>query len=173
MLLLTFTIDGNRHAIEASRVTELVPRVPLRPAPLAPPFLAGLLAYRGRVVPIIDMGMLLGKQRCRDQLATRIILVDCGTSAGSGSVASLHQASSPSGMIGMIVEEANDLLDVQSQDISPAPMNLPHAPYLGQMIQKDRGSIVQLILADHLGGVLVGAGAELEYGRPARGESES
>ena len=76
MLLLTFTAGANRYAIDVARVVELVPRVELRSIPHAPPFLAGLLGYRGKVVPVIDLGLLLGSAPCRDCLSTRIILVN-------------------------------------------------------------------------------------------------
>src|SRR5580693_10375802 len=76
MLLLTLTAGANRYAIDVTRVVELVPRVELRAIPHAPVFLAGLLGYRGTVIPVIDLGLLLGGAPCRDCLSTRIILVD-------------------------------------------------------------------------------------------------
>ena len=76
MLILTFTAGGNRYAVEAARVIELVPRVELRCMPHAPAFLAGLLDYRGTVVPVVDLGLLLGSSPCQDRLSTRIILVN-------------------------------------------------------------------------------------------------
>src|ERR1700730_14010062 len=76
MLLLTFTAGMNRYAVDVTRVVELVPRVELRLIPHAPAFLAGLLSYRGKVVPVIDLGLLLNVAPCRDCLSTRIILVN-------------------------------------------------------------------------------------------------
>ena len=76
MLLLTFTAGANRYAVDVTRVVELVPRVELQLIPHAPAFLAGLLGYRGKVVPVIDLGLLLDVAPCRDCLSTRIILVN-------------------------------------------------------------------------------------------------
>ena len=76
MLLLTFTAGANRYAVDVARVVEVVPRVELRKIPHAPAFLAGLLGYRGKVVPVIDLGLLLDVAPCRDCLSTRIILVN-------------------------------------------------------------------------------------------------
>src|ERR1700678_1819183 len=75
MLLLTFTVGPNRYAIDVARIVELVPRVDRRSVPHAPAFLAGLLGYRGNVVPVIDLCLLLDAAPCRDCLSTRIILV--------------------------------------------------------------------------------------------------
>ena len=76
MLLLTFTAGANRYAVDVARVVELVPRVDLRSIPHAPAFLAGLLGYRGKMVLVIELGLLLDVGPCRDCLSTRIILVD-------------------------------------------------------------------------------------------------
>ena len=47
-----------------------------RSIPHAPSFLAGLLGFRGKVIPVIDLGLLLSSVPCRDCLSTRIILVN-------------------------------------------------------------------------------------------------
>lgn len=59
MLLLVFQVAGESYAVEANRVIEVVPRVDLRRLPHAPAALAGLLRYRGQVVPVIDLGVFL------------------------------------------------------------------------------------------------------------------
>ena len=59
MLLLILKAGANRYAIDVARIIELVPRVDLRTIPHAPSFLAGLLGYRGSVIPVIDLGLLL------------------------------------------------------------------------------------------------------------------
>src|SRR5207302_1737530 len=59
MLLLVFRVAEDAYAIEAGRVVEVVPRVALRRLPHAPEALAGVFRYRGRVVPVIELGVLL------------------------------------------------------------------------------------------------------------------
>ena len=76
MLLLTFRAAENLYAIDVARVVEVVPRINLRQLPHAPGFLAGVFDYRGKVVPVVDLGVLLGSESCRDRLSTRIILVN-------------------------------------------------------------------------------------------------
>ena len=80
------TIGGGQlefHAIDVARVVEVVPRINLRRLPHAPCFLAGVFDYRGKVVPVVDLGVLLGSESCRDQLSTRIILVNSHPAAPS------------------------------------------------------------------------------------------
>ena len=76
MLLLTFQAAGQLYAVDAARIVEVVPRVNLRPLPHAQAFLAGVFEYRGDVVPVVDLGVLLGAGPAPDRLSTRIILVD-------------------------------------------------------------------------------------------------
>src|SRR4051794_7179766 len=76
MLLLTFRAAESFYAVDVSRVVEVVPRIDLRRLPHAPAFLAGVFDYRGMVVPVVDLGVLLGSESCADRLSTRIILVD-------------------------------------------------------------------------------------------------
>lgn len=143
MLLLTFIAGSNRHAVDAARVVELVPRVALRAVPHAPEHLAGLLVYRGRVVPVIDLGALLGSGLCRDRLATRIILVE--TAAADPTAPNSRRR-----MLGLIAEQVSDLLTIRPEQAVPPPLILPQAPYLGPIVQTERGQIVQILWIEAL-----------------------
>jgi chemotaxis-related protein WspB len=157
MLLLTFKAGPNLYAIEAAQVVELVPRVTLRSIPHAPEVLAGLLSYRGRIVPVIDLGLLLGRAACPDRLSTRIILVkktpgdeNCGKPDGSRSVHDgdplPHGPAQGPSLLGLIAEEVSDLASVESEQLRPAPVGFPQAPYLGAIVQTDRGILQVLII---------------------------
>jgi chemotaxis-related protein WspB len=158
MLLLTFTAGTNRYAVDVGRIVELIPKVELRPIPHAPAFLAGLLGYRGKVVPVIDVALLLDAPPCRNRLSTRIILVndtpgdhnrqqgdrdDLGGDGGrprSGQDQGGH-------LLGLAAEQVNDLTHVRPEHLIAAPVHLPQAPYLGPIVQTDQG-IVQLIVVE-------------------------
>jgi chemotaxis-related protein WspB len=158
MLLLTFTAGANRYAVDVTRVVELVPRVELRLIPHAPAFLAGLLVYRGNVVPVIDLGLLLDVAPCRDCLSTRIILVNDSPGdhnrwiqnrEGSRKETREAQANpNPApNLLGLVAEHVSDLTYVRPEQILPAPVQLPQTPYLGPTVQTDQG-IVQLIVVE-------------------------
>jgi chemotaxis-related protein WspB len=160
MLLLTFTAGANRYAINVARVVEVVPRVDLRKIAHAPAYLAGLLGYRGKVVPVIDLGLLLDAGPCRDCLSTRIILVNdspdvreslrrdrahMGDDAGEERVIRKQNPS----LLGLIAECVSELTDIRPERLVPVPAWLPHAPYLGDTVQTDQG-IVQLIVVEKM-----------------------
>jgi chemotaxis-related protein WspB len=171
MLLLTFTAGANRYAVDVARVVEVVPRVELRPVPHAPAFLAGLLGYRGKVVAVIDLSVLLDAPPCPDRLSTRIILVNAMPGDHNRRNPDRHDSAEHSGralsdpdpdldILGLVAERVSDLITVRPEQVSPPAVQLPQAPYLGAIVQTDDG-IVQLIAVEKfreatLGGAAIG-----------------
>jgi chemotaxis-related protein WspB len=142
MLLLTFTVHGEPYALDVAGVIELVPRVELRAIPHAPAYLAGLLGYRGEVVPVIDLGLLLGSSPGADRLSTRIILVK--TTPGGHNRKDEEARDSARGearVLGLIAERVIDLVEVEPEQVTPAPVHLARAPYLGTIARTDRGFV--------------------------------
>jgi chemotaxis-related protein WspB len=160
MLLLTFTAGPNRYGVAAGRVVEVVPKVKLRSVPHAPSSLAGLLAYRGKVIPVVDLCRLLDGAVCQERLSTRILVVNDAADDRIG----LNQARSDSQditassrsdrqseptLLGLVAERVTDLHHVRPEQVIPAPMYLSPAPYLDVIIQTDQG-IVQLLAVDKI-----------------------
>lgn len=75
MLALLFSIGPESYAIPARAVVEVVPRVQLRPVPRAPTWLAGVFAYRGEVIPVVDLCRRLLDQSCPSRVSSRIVVV--------------------------------------------------------------------------------------------------
>ncbi len=160
MLLLTLKAGVNRYAIDVARVIEVVPKVELRPVPHAPLFLTGLLAYRGKVIPVLDLGLLLSSDGCRDCLSTRIILVNDapGDHNPGNDVTDRSSESDPhsrtnrardSNLLGLIGEEVSDLTYVLPEQVVPSPVQLAQVPYLGAIVQTENG-IFQLIAVERI-----------------------
>ena len=136
MLLLTFQAAGQRYAVDAARVVEVVPRVRTRPLPHAPAHLTGVFEYRGEVVTVVDLGTLLGAGAAPDRLSTRIILVD-------------RDGGGRRELLGLVAEHVDDLASVDPAAIAPIPAAIPDAPYLGGLAETDAG-LVQLLLVDRI-----------------------
>jgi chemotaxis-related protein WspB len=147
MLLLTFRVAQDLYAVDATRVVEIVPRVDPRPIPRTPDFFVGLFGYRGRVVPAIDLSLLLGKAPAPGRLSTRVILVEARKSQVG------RHPSQPAGeplLLGLIVEQVNEVVRVDDARIAFPSMRLEGAPYLGAMVRvdPDARSLAQLIEVD-------------------------
>ncbi len=76
MLLLLFKIGDGRYAITVDQIVEIAPLVKLKTIPMAPPYVAGLMNYRGLPVPVVDLGELVVREPCEPRFSTRIILVN-------------------------------------------------------------------------------------------------
>jgi chemotaxis-related protein WspB len=75
MLVLMCAAAGNRYAIDARQVVEVVPRVRLESVAGSPDWLAGVCVYRGQVTPVLDLTYLATANRGPSRWASRIILV--------------------------------------------------------------------------------------------------
>lgn len=158
MLLLTFQAAGQLYAVDAARIVEVVPRVNLRPLPHAQACLAGVFEYRGDVVLVVDLGVLLGAGPAPDRLSTRIILVD-RAAAVPRRRAGDRELEAPPGpsprvptpsrrsLLGLIAEQVSELATVDPDALIAAPVQVPRAPYLGGLAETPRG-MAQLIAVE-------------------------
>ncbi|HVI95391.1 MAG TPA: chemotaxis protein CheW [Anaeromyxobacter sp.] len=69
---------GGRYAFEAPLVTEVVRLGPLTRLPAAPAFLPGVFTHRGEVLPVLDIGQLVGHGAVTIRPSTRAAIVHCG-----------------------------------------------------------------------------------------------
>jgi chemotaxis-related protein WspB len=142
MLLLVFRLAGEPYAVDAMRVAEVVPCVELRTLPHAPEGLAGLCRYRGQMIPVIDLGILLGKGPCLRLLSTRIILVNDPAPERNEAV------------LGLTAEQVCDVRKVADDNVISPPSLLGENPYLGPIVSTDAGLIpliaVERVLAEPL-----------------------
>ena len=135
MLFILFRLGKERYALDAGRVIEVVPRLPLRPQPGAPDFVAGLLNFRGKVVPVLDLGTLTLGAPCSEQLSTRIILVDYTLKSGVKR------------LLGLIAEAVTDAAKREPHQFVAVATG--QAPYLGKLALED-GGMIQCIQPEHL-----------------------
>jgi len=94
MQLLILTAGDQSYAIEAHCVVEVLPRVPVRSVPRLPPYVLGMISYRGRLIPVIDLARRLTEGFARRRLSTRVIVVEFTRRAN-------HEPDSPTGKIRM------------------------------------------------------------------------
>ena len=135
MLFILFRLGREQYALEAVHVIEIVPRLPLRPQPGAPDFVAGLLNFRGNPVPVLDLGTLTLGAPCADQLSTRIILIHYTLKSGRKRV------------LGLIAEAVTDA--VKKEPDRFVDVDSGQAAHLGKIALDERG-MVQCILPEHL-----------------------
>src|SRR6266550_3788858 len=137
MLFLLFQLGNDRYALEASRVVEIVPLLALKTIPRAPKGVAGMLVYRGRAIPALDLCDLTFGRPARERMSTRIIIVNYREAPG-------HYQ-----WLGLIAERATEMMQRDVQDFVEAGVKPSAAPFLGPVLIDKRG-VIQLLHAQKL-----------------------
>jgi chemotaxis-related protein WspB len=129
MLFLLFQVGQDRFALEASHVVEVVPLLNLKKIHQAPRGVAGLFNYRGQPVPAVDLCDLTLNKPADEYLSTRIIIVQYPDAGGNRR------------LLGLIAEQATDLMRKNDADFTDPNVRINAAPYLGPVIMDAQGSI--------------------------------
>ncbi|WP_065615309.1 chemotaxis protein CheW [Pseudomonas moraviensis] len=137
-LFLLFRIGSERYALRATEVAEVLPRLPLKPIARAPHWVAGVVAYRGAVVPVIDLSALTFGQPAEARTSTRLVLVNYQP-----------DDSQPAQWLGLILEQATDTLRCHPQDFQPYGLDNREAPYLGP-VREDALGLLQWVRVNDL-----------------------
>ncbi len=132
---LTFTLGEEQYGVDILKVQEIRGWEPLREMHDVPPSIKGVLDFRGRIIPIIDLRIRFSVQPV-DYLPTTVIIV---LSRQEGD------------MMGVVVDAVSDVLSIRSEDIKPPPSlgSHIHTEYVSGMVSLEQG-MVMLIEADRL-----------------------
>jgi len=105
---LTFLVEKESFAINILDVKEIIEITNVTRVPLTPNYIHGVINLRGNVVPVIDLSARL-KQRCAEvSKRSCIVLVEVDTPEGAQ-------------LIGMLVDEVREILEIPQANIQPAP----------------------------------------------------
>jgi chemotaxis-related protein WspB len=144
MQLLTFAIGGHPFAIPSRRIVEVLPLVAARPLPQVPDFVRGLFTYRGRLLPLVDLGRLLGAGTAPDLLSTRVIVVSLDKDAEAGIPVGQRGR-----QLGLVAEHVIAIRSTAGQAEALPHLELATAPYLGA-VYKLGGDTIQVLDIERL-----------------------
>ncbi|MGI4816094.1 MAG: chemotaxis protein CheW [Janthinobacterium lividum] len=119
MLFLRFEIDGDAYALDARQIAEVLPLQPLKALPAAPGWVAGLLAYHGVPVPVVDVSALSTGHAAVWRISTRLVLVNYRPAAGGRR------------LLGLILERAATVVRYAPGAFVDSGVRTPHARFLG------------------------------------------
>jgi chemotaxis-related protein WspB len=131
MLFLLFELDGDRYALPAAQIVEVLALAPAKAIPGAPPWIAGVIEHRGALVPVVDVPRLALGRQARRLRSTRLVLARYRA----------HDANRP---IGLIVEHATRTRRIERDQFVDSGVATPNTRWLGP-IASDGGTIVQWI----------------------------
>jgi purine-binding chemotaxis protein CheW len=104
--LVCFELRGQELALPIAYVRETLPVPPITRVFLMPACVAGVFSLRGDIVPVIDLGVLLGLAATPVGADSKIVVVD-------------HEA----GVAGIVVDRLRDLRTIDGA-LDPPPANL-------------------------------------------------
>lgn len=74
--VLTFSLSGETFAIEAIMVQEILDLLPETKVPGARPFVASVVNFRGKVIPLADVRLAFGMESTATTIDSRIIVIE-------------------------------------------------------------------------------------------------
>ncbi|MEB3101142.1 chemotaxis protein CheW [Ferviditalea candida] len=102
--VIVFKLNNEEYGVEVDKVQTIERMLPMTRVPKTPAFVKGVINLRGVVVPIIDLRERFGLPQTEETPNTRIINV---------AVKDIE--------VGMIVDSANDVIDIDSDSITDPP----------------------------------------------------
>ncbi|WP_339410331.1 chemotaxis protein CheW [Pseudomonas sp. EA_35y_Pfl2_R5] len=131
-LYLLFSLDRDRYALNVHEVVEVLPLRRLKAFPQAPAWVAGGFAYRGALVPVIDLLVRACGRPSAQLTSTRLVLV--------------HYP--PAGrVLGLILEKASDTVRLHTRDFRGSGLASDEAPYLGAVQGCTQGLVQRIDVA--------------------------
>jgi chemotaxis-related protein WspB len=97
-----------------------------------------MFTYRGRVVPVVDLCLLMWKTPCPDRLSSRIMLARYPVSP------------TRTRTIGLLAERVTEAITLDETAAVPPGLAVPDAPYLGEIFFDERGAMIQFVELDSL-----------------------
>ncbi|GAB3356862.1 chemotaxis protein CheW [Lysobacter tyrosinilyticus] len=137
MLFLLFKLDDDRYAIEAEKVSSVLPLVTAKKIPHAPAAIAGAFTLHGEAIPLVDLSRLTLGRSARRQLSTRIIVTHYPLPDGS------------TRKLGMIAEQVVETMRLVPEAFVASGISNKEASYLGP-VASDPDGLIQWVQIEHL-----------------------
>lgn len=109
MKVIVFQIKNKEYAIPVDKVSGIEKLLHITRVPKALKFVKGVINLRGVITPIIDLRVRFGFEEVEYDESTRIIIVILDDME-----------------VGLIVDSANDVLDIPVESIEPQPEVVGH-----------------------------------------------
>jgi chemotaxis signal transduction protein len=130
---LLVRVDGKAYGLPLTRVLEVGDLAEVLPVPRALAAMRGLTPLRGRLVPVVHLGALMGDRSPPQERGRAAVLVEVGAGEGARSVA-------------FEVDDADDVVREPALPVPPGE-SLPWA----SGVARRRGALIPILDLDALG----------------------
>lgn len=108
VLLATFFVRDALCALDASEVQEVIRVESVTPVRRAPAEVAGVINLRGKIVTLLDLGMILGSGKSAFTAESRIFIIEDRTE-----------------FLGVLVDRVDEMIEVVRGGEDLLPVNIP------------------------------------------------
>ena len=106
--VLTFDLNGETFALEAALVQEILDLLPETAVPGSQPFVASVINFRGKVIPLADLRLAFGMEAAEATIDSRIIVIQ------------LDLQQEPT-LIGLRTDKVNEVTTLAKASSEPPP----------------------------------------------------
>ena len=129
VLLATFYVHDAVCALEASTIQGVIRVGSVTPIRHAPPEVAGVINLRGKIVTLLDAGIILG-------FGKTVLTTDCR----------IFILEDQNEFIGLLVDHAGDVVETESHENDPLPVNItPHQARYFQRLCRSGGRVITVL----------------------------
>lgn len=129
MLYIVFQLGGERYALEAGRIVEVAPLMKARHMPRAPRGVTGVLNFRGRPIPVVDLCEVALNRPSAQLMSTRLLIVRYGIR-----------------LLALVAEHTNGTMHRYANDFTSTGVDLKEARFLGPVTSDEQGFIQRIEL---------------------------
>lgn len=135
---LTFLLGQETYAMGILAIKEIIEYGHLTAVPMVPRFIRGVINLRGAVVPVVDLAARFGREPAAVTKRSCIVIIEVESGGERQD-------------IGVVVDAVNEVLEIPSGDIRPAPSfgGRIRTDFIRGMGKVD-GEFVVILDADHV-----------------------
>lgn len=135
--VLTFELEGETFALEATIVREILDMSPTTVVPRAKTFVAAIINFRGKVIPLADLRIVFGMEARPATIDSRIIVIEIAIDG------------TPT-LVGLLTDRVNEVttLDLSKREAPPA-IGMRYRPeFIDGLVQRNGSFVILPALAE-------------------------
>jgi len=121
---LNFMLAAEEFGLRVDKIREIIQMMDITAVPNAPEFVKGVINLRGKVIPVVNLGLKLGLPNTENDHQSCIIITEMPGNKG---------------LAGIIADSVSDISYIDGTDIDDAVQGQLHAEYIFGMAKTSRG----------------------------------
>lgn len=105
---LIFTLGNEEFGIQVLHVKEIMQMQEITPVPQTPEYVRGVINLRGQVIPVVDLALRFGMEKCDTTPNTCIVVLRGNSGRGER-------------LMGAIADGVSEVLNISQADIEDSP----------------------------------------------------